>query len=230
MRTVILCGMPEEKAVLAKALPGILILSGTDKLNLPTLVPADCTMIVSAGLCGGLAPGLGIGAIVLAMRLLDQAGKVDVPDPAWVMNVARACATAGITAAQGAYYSSGILDQADTAPQRAVMFKSTGARAIDDESRYVAALAAQRQISFGVLRSVSDDWTETLPLAATGAIMNKDGSANLDYLLASLAKQPGQIPQLLKIAADFKTSLDTLGAAAAACRADFGDFLPQLAA
>jgi len=219
--TVILCGMPEEKEVLTKALPGILILSGTDKLDLPKLVPPTCKRIVSAGLCGGLAPGLGIGAIVVASRLMDQAGKTDSPDPTWNTAIVAAAAVAGIGVSPVDYYSSGILDQADSAVQRAAMFAKYGTRAIDDESRYVAALAARLNIKFGVFRSVSDDWTETLPLAATGAIMNKNGSANVDYLLWALAQKPGQVPQLLKIASDFNKSLDTLGAAATACRSLF---------
>jgi adenosylhomocysteine nucleosidase len=221
MSAVILCGMPDERRVLQNALPGVVVLGGTDKLNLPHLVPVDCAMIVSAGLCGGLAPGLGIGAMVVATTVTDQAGREDQPDWTWNTSVTKAAAAAGIKIAQCPYYSSGVLDEADSAPQRAAIYKKYGAMAIDDESRYVAALAARRRISFGIFRSVSDDWTETLPLAATGAIMNKDGSANIDYLLASLARQPGQVPQLLKIAKDYSTSLDALEAAAKACRAVF---------
>lgn len=222
-KTVILCGMPDEKRVLQNALPSAVVFSGTDKLNLPHLVPAGCAMIVSAGLCGGLAPGLGIGAMVVATRLTDRAGREDRPDEPWNTSVTKAAAAAGIKIAQCPYYSSGLLDEADTASQRAAIFRKYGAMAIDDESRYVAALAAQRRISFGVFRSVSDDWTETLPLAATGAIMNKDGSANIAYLLRSLAQEPAyQTIDLFKVARDYSASLDALEAAAKACRAVFG--------
>lgn len=220
-KTVIVCGMPQEKAVLTAALPGLLILSGTDKLHLPELVPTDCTRIVSMGLCGGLArlapqPN-DIGVIVAANKLVDQASDADYPDLRWLAQVQIAAATHQISIISCPYYSSGILDQADSAAQRAAIFAKYGTRAIDDESRYVAALAKQRGIPFNVLRSVSDDWSETLPLSATGAIMNKDGSADLGYLLWSLGQNQGAgSVDLFKIAMDFKKSLDALEAVAAA--------------
>lgn len=215
--TVLLCGMPEEKEVLASALPGRLILSGTDKLNLPTLVPRECTRIVSIGLCGGLARLTNydndIGAIVLASALLDKHKDLDLPDSAW--NTAAQAALPSSVAVT--YYSSGLFDEADSAQQRADMFAKYGTMAIDDESRYAAALAASRAIAFNVLRSVSDDYSETLPLAATGAIMNKDGTANIGYLLWSLGQNnaPDSV-SLFKVALDFKKSLDALEVAAKA--------------
>ena len=48
--------------------------------------------------------------------------------------------------------------------------------------------------------------------------MNADGSANISYLLGSLAKDPAQVPQLLKIAEDFLKSLKTLEDAANAVK------------
>jgi hypothetical protein len=119
-------------------------------------------------------------------------------------------ARGGATVKPCSYYSSGILDEADTVPERAAMFAKYGAQIIDDESRYVAAEAARRNIAFNIFRSLSDDYQETIPLAATGAIMNADGSANISYLLGSLAKDPSQIPLLFQVAKDFKTSLDAL--------------------
>jgi hypothetical protein len=111
------------------------------------------------------------------------------------------------------------MDEADNAAQRAAIFKKYGAKAIDDETRYAAALAQERGIRLGVIRSVSDDWTETLPLAATGPIMNQDGSANLGYLLRAIAGEPAlQTVDLLKVAWDYKTSLNTLEYAVVALR------------
>jgi adenosylhomocysteine nucleosidase len=214
MTTVVLCGMPEEKAVLRRALPDLLILSGTDKLNLPRLVPVNCTLIMSMGLCGGLAPGLSVNAVVVASSVRDEGDETDTPDPNVITNMLRSMTPLHV----GPYFSSGLMDQSDTEKQRSALFKRYGAMAMDDETRYAVALARQRNISFGVMRAVSDDWRDTLPLAATGAVLNKDGSANIGYLLASLAKQPSQIPQLLTIARDFITSLEALEAAATACR------------
>jgi Phosphorylase superfamily len=216
MTTVILCGMPDEKRVLTEALPGTLILSGTDKLNLQKLVPADCNMIVSAGLCGGMAPGLGIAAMVVASLVVDKAGQHNHPDAIWNNAVIEAGMAAGIGISPRPYYSSG-LEEADTIQQRAALYRKYGACAIDDETRFAAAFAVDRGISFGVFRSVSDDWSETLPIEARGAIMNADGSPNLDYLAKTM--KVTDIPMLLKIAGDYAASLNALQRTAFVCRA-----------
>ena len=210
MDFAILCGMPEEAAIARRVFPAAQVIYGTGKFSLSKLVRVSCHRIISFGLCGGLSKQLAIGDVVTADRLVDRAGKVDRPDGLWNARAARTTELALCPV----YYSSGLMDEADNVLQRAAILAKYRAWAIDDESRYAAAFAAERSIAFNIFRSVSDDWSETLPLAATGAIMNSDGSANIDYLLASLAKQPGQIPQLLQIAGDFRKSLDTLEAAA----------------
>lgn len=224
MNTVIVCGMPEEKEVLTRALPGTPILSGTDKLDLPKLVPSDCSRIVSMGLCGGLARlttnDTDIGTIVMADTLIDQAGKIDNPDMRWTVAVQHAAKAHQLNVISVPYYSSGLVNgEANSKTQRAQLYRKYAAMAIDDESRYVAALAKERGIPFGILRAVSDDWNETLPLSATGAIMNQDGSANIGYLLWSLGQNQGRDSvSLFRVALDFKTSLDALEAVAAAAK------------
>lgn len=211
MSTVVLCGMPEESAVISKAFPGILVLSGTAKLNLSELVPTDCSMIVSVGLCGGLAPGLPVGAVAAASTVVDKAGVMQRCDLKWTSAIVDAGAEAGLKFGPVPWCSSGLMDEANTADQRNAMFLKYGAKAIDDETRYAAALAKARGIRFGVLRSVSDDWTETLPLAATGPILNKDGSADLNYLLRAIAAESVfDTVDLGKVAWDNATSLHTL--------------------
>jgi hypothetical protein len=109
-----------------------------------------------------------------------------------------------------------LLDEADTADQRAAIFRKypTHPQAIDDESRYTVALATARKIECLVVRPLSDDWSETLPLEARGAIMNSDGSANVAYLLRTFRLVDTRA--LLQIAADYEQSLDALEAVAKA--------------
>lgn len=218
--TAFFCGMPDEAKVLARVFPGRLILSGTDKLNLPTLVPATVTRLVVSGLFGGLAPGIPVGGICLAKTIIDQAGTIFTCDATWNARVLAAGHVAGYTFGVVPWYSSGILDQADTAAQRAAIFRKCGAQAIDDEARYAVALAQARPgMIVNEIRSCSDDWTESLPLAATGPIMNKDGSANLDYLFRSIAAEPAyETVDLGKIGIDYATSLSTLETALIAAR------------
>ena len=146
MSTVILCGMAEEKEVLTKALPSLLVLSGAEKLNLPKLVPPECKRIVSMGLCGGLAPStpgvpLNVGSCVLASSVEDQRGLVNIPDTYWNARVIAAASRGNIALPAVHYYSSGLLDQADSAAQRAALYGKYGAKAIDDETlRYACRL------------------------------------------------------------------------------------------
>ena len=217
MSTVIVAGMPDEKRILTAALPGTLILSGTDKLDLPKLVPDTCTRLVCLGVCGGLAPDLVVPDIALATAVIDHAGAGMPTDPAWNKSATFDALTNGITLHPVPYYSSGLFDEADTKEQRAFLFKRYGVHAIDDESRYVVTEAVRRGIPFNVVRPLSDDWRETLPLSSTGPIMNKDGSANIDYLLRSIGQDQGQDSvSLFQVATDYGKSLDALEALAKA--------------
>ena len=214
--TVIICGMPSERDILAAAYPGNLILSGADKLNLSSLVPPTCNRIVSMGLCGGLHPALKIAHIAVADNVVDGLGNEWVCDTKWnaallqiaFESVPNAWAEALLVCP---WYSSGVMDQADTVIDRSALFKATGTWAIDDESYYAAKFCAEHKLYFNVARSVSDDAGETLPLAARGAIMTASGSVNFQYLLKEIVSEPIlQTLDLVKIAADYNNSLDTL--------------------
>lgn len=218
MSTVVLCGMPDEKRELAKALPtGTLILSGTDKLNLPALLPASCTRLVCMGVCGGLSPDLEVPDVALATSVVDRAGVHAFADVGWNRAATSYAAHRGITLHGVPYYSSGLMDEADSVPQRAALFQKYGAHAMDDETRYVVAAAMARGIPFNVVRPLSDDYRDTLPLSATGPIMNRDGSANISYLLWSLGQDQGPHSEtLFQVARDYGRSLDALLETAAA--------------
>lgn len=216
---VILCGMPEEKEVLAGVFKTTLILSGTDKLNLPSLLPGDCERIIVSGLMGGLARGVPVGGVCAAKTVVDKSGSVYTCDALWNGKVIAAGRAANLEFGLVPWYSSGLLDEADSAAQRAAINAKYGADCIDDEVRYAIAVAQERGIPCVDFRSCSDDWTETLPLAATGAIMNQDGSANLGYLFRSIAAEPAyQTVDLFQIGLDFQKSLSTLEYACNAAR------------
>lgn len=223
MSIVILCGMPSELKVLKRVFPGFTILSGADKLSLHILIPGDCTRIVVSGLFGGLAPGIPVGSICMAETISDQSGDVFECDAKWNDAVLGAGVKVGMRFGVVPWYSSGVLDQADSAVQRADLFHK-GFSAIDDEARYAVAEAQRRKIPCNDFRSCSDDWTETLPLAATGAIMNKNGTANEDYLFRSIAEESiHDTLDLGQIAFDYAKSLHTFETALNAVKFQFVD-------
>jgi hypothetical protein len=229
---VILCGMPSEYDVLGAAFPNNAVLTGTAKENLMGQVPPTCTRVISMGLAGGLFASLKIADVVLATTVVDNIGNRWYCDPKWndaVMQMGSYVVpqspgptdpvpvmwNKNLTSVP--WFSSGAMDLADTGGQRAAIYKATKALAIDDETYSVAVFCKENGIPFNVCRSISDDASETLPLAARGSIMNADGSVDIAYLIQELQKESIlRTLDLVTIAADYFASLDTLQAAATA--------------
>jgi hypothetical protein len=218
MTAVIVCGMPDEKHVLADALrPATLILSGTDKLHLPDLVPMSCTRLIGMGVCGGLSPRLVVPQIALATTVSRKTGAAALTDFDWNARAAAAAEQAGVTLHPVAYYSDGLENEANDPAQRSALFATYGAEAIDDELRFVVAEAKARDIPFNSVRPLSDDYRAKLPLLATGNIMNPDGSPNIAYLLSALGQDQGEGSEsVFKVIDDYRQSLDALEAVAKA--------------
>ena len=83
-------------------------------------------------------------------------------------------------------------------PQTKVaLYARTGALAVDMESHIAARFAAARGLPLAALRVVSDDARHILPPAALVA-MKPDGGIALGRVLWSLAKNPLQLPALMR--------------------------------
>ena len=228
---VFLCGMLGEYRRLSRSFPNNFVLTGVAKKNLAALVPPFCKRIISMGLGGGLYWPIKIADVVLASSVTDGKGNTWFCDPKWNDQVIQlgldtmpespgpqdpmpTMWNSGLRVVP--WYSSGI-SEADTAAQRSTIYTATGAWMIDDETYFAAAFAKANDIPFNVMRPCSDDASETLPLAARGAVMNADGSINAADLIAQLETEPLlQTLDLPAIAADYFSSLNTLQAAAQA--------------
>jgi adenosylhomocysteine nucleosidase len=220
----ILCGMPSELQILTAAFPNNPVFGGTAKSNLATLVPSSCKRVISMGLGGGLSPAIKIAGGAVASKITDGS-KIWSCDATWnheVLDLAANLYSQTMDPwARGfvecTWYSSGVMNQADTAAQRSTLLVETGAWGIDDESNAAAIFCQQHDLKLNVLRFCSDDSSETLPLAARGKIMNADGSANLQYLLQELVSEGlMQDAMLAVVLADFDSSLAALQQAAQA--------------
>ena len=211
MSAVVHCGMPDERRILTKAMPGILVLSGADKLRLPALVPATCTRLIGMGVCGGLSPNLHVPDVAMATTISAKTGRAVLADLDWNARAADAATAAGITLHPVAYYSDGLQNEANDPAQRASLFKRYGAEAIDDELRFTVAEAQRRGSPVNSVRPLSDDYAAKLPLLATGNIMNPDGSPNLSYLLTALGEDQGEGSEsVFQVMSDYSRSLDAL--------------------
>ncbi len=90
---------------------------------------------------------------------------------------------------------------AESAAEKRRLFESSMADAVDLESGAVARIAKLNNLPFAVLRAVADPAERDLPPAAMLALSSV-GNIQISAVLASVWKQPGQIPALLAIARD----------------------------
>ena len=170
--------------------------------------------LISIGVGGALDPGLNVGDLVVGTEVLRPRGRWET-DPAWT----RRLLTRLPKAAAGAVYGSNdmVLHTLDKAKLRA----KGGAVLTDMESHVVARLAAARGLPFTVVRVVSDTAGYSLPTAVLAGL-KPDGGMNLVGVLAALARQPDQLPALMRVGRDADQAFKALKAARAALGPDLG--------
>jgi hypothetical protein len=101
---------------------------------------------------------------------------------------------------------------ASSPARKAELHRVTGAVAIDLESHLIAQVAARAARPFLVLRAVADSAAQALPDAAVHGLA-ANGKPALGRVLLSVARDPRQIPALIKLAGDTRRALDALGSA-----------------
>ena len=202
-------GMSVEESIAQRyAGPGIMILTGLQTVEtLNKVVPPEVKAILSFGVCGGIAPSAQIGQAFICNTLVTPTKSYQA-DVAW-----RKRLFAATRYYECHWYSSGDFNTANTIVQRAELFATTDCIVIDDETYAVAEFAEQRGIPFQALRTVSDGAQDDLPPAVVNAL-NINGTDNIWNVIASVASDPAQIPDLIKTAIEAKKSFDELETAA----------------
>jgi adenosylhomocysteine nucleosidase len=157
--------------------------------------------LISFGLAGGLAPGLRPGTILVADRVLTATSRHDVP-PFW----RRLFLDARIGIEAPVYGADEILARAG---DKKALHDRSGAAAVDLESHIVARTAERRRLPWLVLRAIADPAECDLPPAALIPLCC-DGTPDLRRILGSAAASPGQVPGLLRLAAQTRTALEAL--------------------
>ncbi|MGN6653491.1 phosphorylase [Trinickia sp.] len=212
---VIVTGMAFE-ARIARA-PGVEVVyaARADRLEraLQDVLARGASGVMSFGTAGGLAPDLMPGALVVADAIDGPLGHVPT-DAAWrerILSTLRASLPAtrvvcGPTAAVAA--------PVVTRQQKDALHDATGALAVDMESHIAAAHAGARGLPFAVCRAVVDPAWRTLPPAATAGL-REDGTTALAPILRELARGPGQLPSMIRLALDARAARVSLVAARA---------------
>jgi len=205
---LIAAGLKREARILAG--PGVRVVAGGgNAARLERELDAaagEANAIISMGLCGALEDGLQPGDWVVGTDLFTRPPRRDernLCDPQWAHALARA-----LDARSGPILASGAMI-AEAADKRAA-HAATGAIAVDMESHIAAAVAARRGLPFAIARVVSDAADRSLPKAAQAG-MAADGSMDIGAVLRALARDPRQLPALIRVGREAETAFRALG-------------------
>ncbi len=152
----------------------------------------DRPLVISAGVCGALAPDLQAGDLVLPESVIGpSAERLNVTPTAH----ARATGLAG-AARRGTLATS--REVVATAEAKAALFARTGAVAVDMESSVILAHAAGAGCPTLVVRGVSDAAGESLPPELIG-LVTEAGKLRTARALALTLTRPRVLPRALAL-------------------------------
>lgn len=167
-------------------------------------------LLLSFGIAGALEPSLRPGAILLPHSVTDEEGRRFLADDTQHAQALAKLRRSGIAVEEGGLLGA---TEAAASPARKIeLFQMAHAVAVDLESHIVAQVAARAGRPFIVLRAIADRASQALPRAAvTGLAPN--GKPALGRVVLSVARDPRQIPALIRLAGDTRKALDALNSA-----------------
>jgi adenosylhomocysteine nucleosidase len=166
--------------------------------------------LMSFGIAGALASPLTPGTLLVPRAVIDDRGARYAIDSEWRIEITETLRRAGLSVE--ARDLLGASEAAASPDRKAELHRVTGAVAVDLESHLVAAVAARAGKPLLVLRAVSDSAAQMLPDAAVHGLA-ANGKPALGRVLLSVARDPCQIPALIRLAGDTRRALDALGSA-----------------
>jgi len=201
-RILAVVGMTREAKILDGPEP---LIGGGDAAALVKRLEAELSHgaagVISFGLCGGLAPSLKVGDLVIGEAAVDA--ETFQSDPGWT----RRLAAAFPGAAHGRF--AWARRPVASAKEKAELRERTGAIAVDLESYVAGVFAHKFAIPFAIVRAVSDAADRTLPHAAQVGL-GSDGRPAIGAVLASLRDNPWQIGGLVRTALEAEDGFHAL--------------------
>lgn len=169
------------------------------------LLDAGATALLSWGTAGGLDPALRPGDVVLPATVVPSAGVALQVDAAWH---ARLCkCLAGFNINTGALIQSPRVVAEPT--DKAELFQSTGAVAVDMESVAIAQVCRDASKSFMAVRAIADPVGRSIPAAVIKA-MDVNGHVSLGALVLAAIGHPQLLTALLQLRKDSRAAYAAL--------------------
>lgn len=188
--------------------------AGRAELAARALIAEGCAGLVSFGLAGGLDPALAPGAVIVADAVVGPEDRRLPTDLGW-----RAALADKLQAHVGLLLSmpAAVVEPAAKESLRV----SSGALAVDMESLAIAIAASEANLPFVAIRAVADPATARVP-AWVMAGVRSDGSVHTLGIVGGLAKRPGDLPILLRLAGYSRAAHRTLSRVATRLGPSFG--------
>jgi adenosylhomocysteine nucleosidase len=175
------------------------------------LVREGVGALLSVGVAGGLQAGSRVGDLIVADRIIGQGG--DGAQGMWsssariVSFAVSALSADRIRARSGPILS--VEEPVLRAGQKAALYKSTGAMAVDMESSAIAAVAADARLPFFALRAISDPPQRTIA-PELAACLSPTGDVGPRVLLRHLLRRPTLTLELVRTGRDYALALSAL--------------------
>jgi adenosylhomocysteine nucleosidase len=175
------------------------------------LLAAGARALLSWGMAGALDPALPAGALVLPAAVISPEGRVFLTTADWRERVSRALA-ASQRVCGGTLLSC--REPLGSTAGKALAFAQTGAVAVDMESSAIAEVAAAGRVPFLIVRAIVDTARDAVPEVALSTTRAGEDGPQVGRLLASLARRPGELPALIRLARRYRSASRALAAVA----------------
>jgi nucleoside phosphorylase len=155
------------------------------------------SLVISAGVAGALSPGLAIGDVVVADRLITIGEESAAPEriipvtPERVEELGSILLDAGLAVSTGGLLTTKRV--LATGADKRLARQQSGAIAVDMESASIAAEAAREGLPMICMRTVMDLADEDLPAAG---FTNPEGHVNALAAMRTIATRPREVLRL----------------------------------
>ncbi|MBT3989066.1 MAG: phosphorylase [Rhodospirillaceae bacterium] len=175
------------------------------------LVQNGCELLISFGVAGALSPKLKAGDLVLPRSVVDGRGEILATDLLYHKKLTSHLSQRMALSDGNLYGSTALISDAI---EKRRLHQTLGSVAVDIESLGIAKAAREQGCPFLIVRAISDTAEQNLPAACLNAI-DGGGEIQISKVLLDLAKNPTDLPDLIRLGNNSRKAFATLGRVAA---------------